>query len=194
MLTYAAAGVVAGALALTVAPSFAASNTTEIYLANVRLEVDFLAGSAKIAAQNAQGDGLKTFAAGELRHQGDVLAALDGWRAHEEGATPSETASLSTEPQTGRSVSDSTVDVNKFAPPPGIGVLMPAAAITLDHLSSLKGEAFASTFKATQVMALKRLAGFYEAYSMTGDNAALREMATGELAEVRAELVAIDKA
>ena len=101
MLTYAALGrtVVASALALTIAPSFAASNATENYLAKVRLNVDFLAGSAEIAARNAQGDALKSFAGGELRHQRDVRAALDGWRAHE-GATPSEIASLTTDTMT----------------------------------------------------------------------------------------------
>ncbi len=182
---------VVSALTLTVAPSFAATSTTEIYLANVRLNVDFLAASSKIATTKAQGDGIKSFADGEMKHQGDVLAALDSWRAKVEGATPSQVASLPLE--TGRSVADSTVDVNRFSPPPGIGVLFPAATMTLDQMSSLDGTAFDKAYTSTQLGALKRLEGFYDAYSQTGEDANLRDMATGELATVRAEIAALGK-
>ena len=59
---------------------------------------------------------------------------------------------------------------------------MPAAAITLDHLSASKGQAFDTLFKATQVNALRQLAAFYNAYAMTGDDAALKHLAKSELA------------
>ena len=54
---------------------------------------------------------------------------------------------------------------------------MPPAATALDKLSSLKGETFDASYKTTQVSALTRLASLYKAYSMTGDNSALRNMA-----------------
>ena len=182
---------VVGAFALTAAPSFAASSTTEIYLANVRIHADILAASDKLAGTKAQSDALKRFADNEAKHQGDVLAALDGWRAKVEGATPSQVASLPLE--TGRSVADSTVDVNRFSPPPGIGVLFPAATMTLDQMSSLDGTAFDNAYTSTQLGALKRLEGLYDAYSQTGEDANLRDMATGELATVRADMAALGK-
>ena len=194
MLTYAALGraLVASALTFTIAPSFAASGTTDIYLANVKLNVEYLEGSSRLAAKNAQSAEIKNFATGTMRHQGDVIAALDGWRAKTEGATPIDVASV--EMQTGRSTFDATIDPGKFAAPAGIGVLMPAATVTLGQLSAMTGETFDATYKATQSTALKRLAGFYEAYSHNGDDATLRDMARGELAEVRAEIAALDKA
>ena len=184
---------VVGAFALTAAPSFAASSTTEIYLANVRIHADILAASDKLAGTKAQSDALKRFADNEAKHQGDVVAALDGWRAAEEGATPAQVASLPLE--TGRSVAiDPPIATKTYAPPPGVGVLLAGASATLDHLSSLDGAAFDGSFKTTQLGALKTLEGLYDSYSHTGDNAALRDMAVKELAEVRAEIAALDQA
>ena len=192
MLSTAAFGraLVVSAVTLIVTPSFAASSATEVYLANIRLNVDFIAASSELADTNAKSDALKRYADGALRHQGDVMAKLDDWRARE-GTTQSEVASLPLE--TGRSVADSTIDVNKFAPPPGIGVLMPASKMTLDQMAGLNGQAFDASYTSTQLGALERLEAFYDAYSRTGDDDSLREMAASELGTVRAEIAEIGK-
>ena len=74
-----------------------------------------------------------------------------------------------------------------------IGVLMAGASHELQTLSTLDGAAFDDAYKATQRDTLKTLEGLYDAYAHTGDDAALRDMATRELAEVRDEIAALDR-
>ncbi|MCX8253962.1 putative membrane protein [Beijerinckiaceae bacterium RH AL1] len=178
------------ALALLTAVPAAASPTTDVFLANVRVRIDVLAESSRAAAAKAQSDALKRFAADEASHQRRVLAGLDRWWGHEDAARPAEVASLPL--ATGRSVA---VDppAETFAPPPGIGVLMTGASAQLESLSRLDGAAFDDAYKATQRGTLKTLEGLYDTYAHIGDDAALRDMAARELAEVRDEIAALDR-
>ena len=95
---------------------------------------------------------------------------------------------------TGRSVAiDRVPDATDFSAPVGAGALMPAAAITLDRLSASKGQAFDTLFKATQLNALRQLAALFNAYGMTGDDPALRQLAKNELAATNDRIAEIGR-
>ena len=195
MLNYARVShaIVFGAMTLAATPSFAASAATDAFAANIRLNAAYLAVSSKLAATNAQSDGIKMFASAERNSQADLLAALDGWQANQTTDEPSTKVASNTLDE-GRSVAaDDSFDVTKFSSPNGVGALMPAAAMTLEHLSAMKGAAFDALYKAVDTNVLKQIAGFCEAYAETGDDPALRDLARAELARAHASLDALAK-
>lgn len=183
-----------GMATLTVVPSSAASVATEAYAANIRLDTVFLAETNKLADSNSQNEKIKQFAATEGRQQAGVLDELDTWQALEQrsGVPPIVTASNAM--QTGRSIGEeTTVDVTKFVPPPGVGVLMPPAGISVGRLSEAKGGLFDSLYKPAQVSALQQLAGLYNAYAQTGDDPMLRSLALRELPRIKASIETIGR-
>ncbi len=175
-------GTAFAALCLGSLPSRAASTETDAFVANVRLNAFFLSRSSSLANDRSENTSLRAFADQEANAEEIVVETIDRRTAPEIAQTAPVTVA-SNDLVTGRSVAvDQAPLDDTFAAPPGSGALMPAAMITLDRLSASKGHAFDTLYKATQVNALRQLAGFYDAYSMTGDDPALKQMARSELA------------
>ena len=172
---------------------FAASDETAAFVANVRVNAVFLGEASRLAGDRSENSGLQVFAGMEVGAERTVIADID---RH----TPSEmvqampTTLASNEVITGRSAAvDGVSPGAPMAEPVGIGALMPAASITLDHLSASKGHAFDMLYKATQINALRQLAGLYGAYALTGDDAALKQAAKTELAGTNDRIAAIGR-
>ena len=175
-------GAAVAALCLVATPTLAASAETEAFIANARLGVVFLARSSELAADRSESTDLRSFAGHELAAQDAIAFTLER-RTAPDVAQAVPMAVASNDVMTGRSAALDVVQSEaEFAPPVGTGALMPAAMITLDHLAASKGQAFDSLYKTTQVGALRQLAALYNAYSMTGDDAALKQLAKTELA------------
>ena len=169
-------GVVSGS-----APLLAASSETEAFSAHVRLDAAFLANASRLAETNASSAAIKSFARSQQAEQTHVLGLLDGTSAQQLASSEDADSVLAT----GRSAaSPLDVDMTKFAPP--LGVLMPVAGMTLEHLSAANGEAFDALYRSTVRNVLSDLAGFYEAYAKTGDDPALRAMSSREFTRVEA--------
>ena len=175
-------GAALAALCMGSSPSFAASAASDAFVANVRLNAFFLSRSSSLSGDRSENTDLRAFASKEASADEAVLDIIDRRAAPEIAQTAPSTVA-SNDVLTGRSVAVDQVPLDEiFAAPPGTGALMPAAMITLDRLSASKGQAFDTLYKATQINALRQLAGLYNAYSMTGDDAALKQMAKNELA------------
>ena len=174
-------GTVFAGLCLGSSASLAASAETNAFVANVRLNAVFLAKSSALASDRSENSDLRAFAGKEETAQDVVMAAVETRTAPEVAQTVPITVA-SNDVLTGRSAAVDRAATSSFAAPAGTGALMPAAVITLDHLAGSKGQAFDTLFKATQINALRQLAGLYNAYSMTGDDAALKQLAKSELA------------
>ena len=170
------------ALCVGSSPSVAASAETDAFVANVRLNAFFLSTSSSLANDRTENTDLRAFAGHEADAQEVVIETIDRRTAPEVAQTAPVTVA-SNDLVTGRSVAVDRAPLDEtLAAPPGSGALMPAAMITLDRLSASKGQAFDTLYKATQVNALRQLAGFYNAYGMTGDDPALKQMAKSALA------------
>ena len=160
---------------------FAASPGTDAFVANVRLNALFVVESGKLAADRSENGALQSFANRETDAQGSVLVAIDTKTAPDI-AQVLPMAIAANDVVTGRSAAVTPDVSTAYDAPAGSGAMMPAAMVTLDHLSSAKGEAFDTLYKATQINALRQMAALYNAYSMTGDDDGLRQMARTELA------------
>ena len=182
---------VAIALWLTSAPSFAGSAETDAFVSNVRLEATFLARSSDLAADRSENTDLRRFASGEATSQDAVVADL-GLRLTPQVAQHVPVIVASEGVITGRSAAiDTARPSSSYTAPQGVGALMPAALITLDHLAASKGHAFDALYEATQNAALRQLAALYDVYSMTGDDAVLRQLAKTELATINGRIADI---
>ena len=175
-------GTALAALCVYAMPSFAASAASDAFVANVRLNAAFLGKASSMADDRSEHGGLRAFADKEASAEAVVIDMIDRRTAPEiASAAPMTVASAGV--MTGRSVAVDPAPLEEtLAAPVGTGALMPAAMITLDRLSASKGQAFDTLYRTTQVQALRQLAGLYEAYSMTGDDAALKQMAKRQLA------------
>ena len=186
------------AVSLVSVPAFAETAATEAFVANVRLNAVFLAKASGLAADHSDNAALRAFAGKEAAAEIEVVSAIDD-RAMPEVAqsVPVQSGPLavaSNDVLTGRSAAiDAPVSPAAFGAPAGTGALMPAAMIAFDHLSSAKGEAFDALYKATQVNALRQLAALYNAYSLTGDDVGLRQMAIEQLAAVNGRIAEIGR-
>lgn len=174
-------------------PYLAASPATDAFVANVRLGVTFLDQSSLLAADRTDNSDLGAFAGKEARDGAAVITALDRHTTLDVAQTIP-LAVASNDVMTGRSVAiDRTPVETSFSAPVGLGALMPAATITLDRLASSKGQAFVTMFKATQVDVLRQLAALYDAYSATGDDAALKQLARNERAAANDRIAEIGR-
>ena len=163
--------------------AFAASAETDAFVANVRVNGTFLEKASSLANDRSESTELRAFAGREGQAVKAVIGTIDARTAPEMVAQAEPVTLASNEVITGRSAAiDPPPAATAFSAPTGTGALMPAAAITLDHLSASKGQAFDKLFKATQVNALRQLAALYNAYAMTGDDAALKQLAKSEFA------------
>ena len=178
-----------GLLATTVMPSLAASAETDAFIANIRLRAVFIAKASELAVDRAGSDKVRSFAAMEGERQVAVLGDLEGTPA----PAPHNAVADLGQPITGRSVGkDAVIDVATFAPPTGLGALMPAATVGLDHLAALKGEAFDRLYTSLVRGVLGDEAAFYQAYGRTGDDDAIRAVATRELPHATGDMAALD--
>lgn len=176
-----------------VSPCSASSAETDAFVANTRLDALFLEKSSRLASDHSDDPQLRSFAAEEGTAADDLIADV-GRRFVPEVAQTTSITVASNEIVTGRSAAvDREQASDRFAPPVGTGALMPAAIITLDHLASRHGQAFDMLFKATQIDALRQLAGLYNAYSLTGDDAALRQLAKTQLAATNERIAEIGR-
>ena len=170
------------AICFASSPSFAASAETEAFVANVRLDAVFLASASDLAADRSENTDLRAFAGRESVAQKAAVATVD-LRTSPEVEQVLPMAVASNDVLTGRSAAlDSAPATPDYVAPAGTGALMPAAVITLDRLAGSKGQAFDSLYKATQIDALRQLARLYNAYGMTGDDVALKQLSKNELA------------
>lgn len=172
-------GTALAALCMGSSSSIAASAESDAFTANVRLDAFFLSRSSSLSIDRSENTDLRVFAGKEASAEAIVIDTIDRRTAPE--IAPVTVAS--NDVLTGRSVAVDRVPLDEIlAAPPGTGALMPATMITLDQLSASKGRAFDTLYKATQICALRQLAALYNAYSMTGDDVALKQMAKSELA------------
>ena len=175
-------GTAIAVICLTASSSFAASLETEVFVANVRLNGIFLSLASGLASDRSENTGLRAFADREAPDMEAVTANVEARTAPEVASRAVPMTVATNDVVTGRSVAvDSSPAETNFSAPVGTGALMPAAAITLDRLSASKGQAFDTLYKATQVNALRQLAALYNAYGMTGDDPALKQLAKTEL-------------
>ena len=159
----------------------------------MRLNAFFLARASDLSADRSENTALRTFAGKESaadevgrERSTSTHGRLRKWRR----VAPVTVAS--NEVMTGRSAAvERGAGVETYAPPVGTGALMPAAMITLDQLAASKGQAFDALYKATQINALRQLSAVYNAYSMTGDDAALKQLAKDQLAATDARIAEI---
>ncbi len=178
----------AGLLVAMASPSYA-SDTSDAFAANIRLKASFLVQASDLAKDRAGSDKIRQFAAGQKVEQVGVLDDLDGLPAP---VAQTFIAELS-QPATGRSVArDPVIDLDTIEAPAGVGALMPAATIGLDRLSSLKGEAFDALYASVARGVISDMAAFYQAYSKTGDDTALRALAVRELPRTTTDLTALN--
>ncbi len=89
-------------------------------------------------------------------------------------------------------VAPGAVVVAPGAPLIGAG-LLPAGREDLDRLMSLDGRQFASLYRSTQQDSLRQLATLYRDYMTSGDDPALRALASSELPKVRRLLEETDR-
>lgn len=191
-------GTAFAAVSFASVPAFAETAATEAFIANIRLDAVFLAKASDLAADRSDDAALKAFAGTEAAAEIAVISSIDERTAPEVAQTvPVQSGPInvaSNDVVTGRSAAtDATLSPMAFSAPAGTGALMPAAMISLEHLSSARGEAFDVLYKATQINALRQMAGFYNAYSLTGDNAALKQMAKDQLAAVNGRIAEIGR-
>ena len=170
------------ALCLGSPSAFAATAETEAFVANIRLNGYFLARASDLASDRSENTDLRAFADKEAKAEESVIADVDARTAPAIATRDVPVTVASNEVVTGRSAAvDRPSAAQGFSAPVGTGALMLAAMITLDRLSASKGQAFDTLYKATQINALRQLAGLYNAYGMTGDDAALKQLAQSEL-------------
>lgn len=176
---------------LLTAGAFAASPATDAYLANVHVNLAFLKESSLLAKDRAQSAAIKSLAEDEA----DNLPASENSNrvaeASDRNLPVTVSADLSSEKdgtsgdmQMGRSA----YTPDRPAPPPEVGATTSAAALGYALLSSAKGEAFDSLYKATHINSLKQLADLYYSYSVAGDDTGLRVGARRDLAQAKALL------
>ena len=173
-------------IALSASPLMAASDETEALLANVKLHTQFLIRAGDLAATNAASDKVRRFATAERAEQVGVLGRL----AAEAGDMIAERDDQNM--STGRSVATGIVETGTFAPPGGLGVLMPAASISLDHLARAKGDALDALYTAITRSVLADLAGFYDACAATCDDPTLRAWAAREGPKILSDKAALE--
>ena len=183
-------------VALCLGPSmaFAASAETDAFVANVRLNGYFLAKASDLASDRSENPDLRAFADKEAEAVESVIADVDARTAPAIATRDVPVTVASNELVTGRSAAvDRPSAAKGFSAPVGTGALMPAAMITLDRLSASKGQAFDTLYKATQINALHQLAALYNAYDMTGDDAALKQLAKNELASTNERIAELER-
>ena len=186
-------GTVLSALCLGSNASYAASIETDAFVANVRLDASFLEKASSLAEDRSENADLRAFAGRETEAERAIVAVVMARTAPEVMAQAVLTTVASDDVVTGRSVAVVQADAPPLSAPAGTGALMPAALITLDRLSASKGSAFDTLYKATQLTALRQLAAFYDAYAMTGDDAALRQLSKSELAATNGRIAQIGR-
>lgn len=183
-----------GALALLAAsaPAYAASTATDAYTASISEYKDVLTSSSLLAADQGQSASLKTFAREEIG-SGDPLAVAEGSTETETPINVAANMASDTVEAGGLSIGRSVdpgnlVDPAVYSQPLGTGVQFPTAFWSIGYLSGTTGKDFDWTYKAVQDDALTSLIGYYSAYSVSGDDLALRAAAIGELPKVKARL------
>lgn len=178
-------------------------STADEYVAAVRQNVVFLAEASRLAEQRSASDKVKAFARREASDEQRVADNLKFWEterglsafapsmlmASNDVETITETADAI---MTGRSVA---VDPNAASewtrPESGVAMVSPGVLV-IPQLTRLEGDAFDALYKKTQSIALQELAGFYEAYSLTGKDATLKAIALRQLPIVKQRLADLD--
>lgn len=151
----------------------AASANTEVFLANVTANVDFLDRSSRMALENSKSVKIKDFARGEATEQ--TLAA---------NAIYDVTAKAPL--QTGRSVALS-------GQPEQVDLRLPMGQEDLDSIEGLSGIEFDEAFRAKQRDALTQVQTDYETYLASGDDDALKSIAKQELPKIKKQIAALSK-
>lgn len=172
--------------------SFAASPERDAFVANVRVNVAFLSLSSQLAADHSDSNDLRDFAAGEVAAERAVVSAID-LRAAPEVALSFPLAIASNDVVTGRSVAVDAPPSLAFSAPIGTGALMPAAVQSLSHLADSSGKTFDDLYRATQINALRQLSALYNSYAMTGDDAALKQLAKTQLDATNERIAALGR-
>ncbi len=177
-------------------PAAAEEITPAQYVANVRQHVAFLDQASKLAADRASHDKLRSFAKAQAEEQEAVSKDLQVWEAGQPtGGLTSPMAVASTEDGGLATTSDTLITGRSAAidQKDDTGVLMASpGVVVMPQLSNLKGESFDELYETTQATSLKELQGLYEAYSMTGNDPALRALALRELPRVKQRIAELD--
>ena len=166
------------------APAFAASKTTEAFLADVNPNIDFLDRSSRMALDNSKSPRLREFARGEAREQTLAANTLYSWNDTEK----QQIVAANVGPDglvTGRSVA--------IDQPAAVAAFPPASQEDLDRMYGMTGQEFDDSYKTTQISALKQLVVSYQEYITNGDEPALKALATSELPKINRRLAELRK-
>lgn len=155
-------------------PVYAASANTEVFLANVTANVDFLDRSSRMALDNSKSVRIKDFARGEAKEQ--TLAANAIFDATSKAPL-----------QTGRSVAVAGQDAQV------VDTRLPMGQEDLDSIEGLNGVEFDEAFRAKQRDALLQVQTDYETYIATGDDETLKAIAKQELPKIKKQIAALAK-
>jgi predicted outer membrane protein len=149
-----------------------------ISVAETRVRATFIIRASELAADLSGSDRVKRLAAAQRAEQGEVLRDLD---------TPGSERVAAAEPEeltTGRSVASAASHPSSVAV--ATDVLMPLAALSLQHLAATRGPAFDELYGRLMRAVLADLAQDYAAALQNGRDPALQAVAARELPRVKA--------
>ena len=173
------AAVIAGAccISATTTSAFAASAATQMFLANVSPNLDFLDRSSRFALTNSKDARMHEFAFNEAKEQTLAANALDEWAQTNK---PDDVV-------TGRSIAVA----GQVAPV--ADTRLPMGQEDLDSLEGLAGREFDTQYRAKQFEALRQVEADYKTYIATGDDPGLIDLAKRELPKVQRRISMLGK-
>jgi predicted outer membrane protein len=172
-----------------------ASLATDMLLANLAPNVDFLDRSSRFALTNSKDGRLKSFAHDEAREQTLAANAIDDWiEARKAPLVADASNNGDAEPPvvSGRSVA---IDPPAGAQPAALpaDTRLALGEEDLNSLEGLEGKAFDAEYKQKQRDALSQIADDYTAYLANGDDPALLALAKAQLPKIKHRLAEIDR-
>ena len=181
--------ILAGVFAVGVqAPALAASQITNVFLANLQTNVAFLDRSSRIAANRSQSADTRAFASSEVTEQAQLLSGLTNLMP----LIASTDAVI-----TGRSVAIDGQPVPDAAPleksQQAANGRAPLVQQDLASLSGLSGRAFDNLYWQQQLDSLSQIEADYRAYIANGDDPVLVDMAKTELPKIVRRLELLSK-
>ncbi len=184
------AAFVAGAISFAAfhSAALAASPATDVFLANLAPNVDFLDQSSRFALTNSKNARVHDFALVQAREQTLAANAIDEWRqGNAAGSQPGRQASGDGPLLTGRSAA---VEGRSAAV---ADQRMPMGQEDLDSLEGLSGGDFDEQYRVKQRDALRQVEADYQDYIARGDDPMLLALASRELPKVRQRLMLLGR-